>query len=127
MNIELMYYLFLGEVFAMVYTDQHILLRKNVPTMSIKKSEIFFTLVYMPTSKNKYDRVTGIYAITNIRDWAYFDEALGSMRSKGIEGMYHQGNFKVVDIYILFWPPVFQFLGETLDAGLENEGALNRR
>ena len=68
MNIELMYYLFLGEVFAMVYTDQHILLRKNVPTMSIKKSEIFFTLVYMPTSKNKYDRVTGIYAITNIRD-----------------------------------------------------------
>ena len=22
----------------------------------------------MPTSKNKYDRVTGIYAITNIRD-----------------------------------------------------------
>ena len=68
MNIELMYYLFLGEVFAMVYTDQHILLRKNVPTMSIKKSKIFFTLVYMPTSKNKYDRVTGIYAITNIRD-----------------------------------------------------------
>ena len=68
MNIELMYYLFLGEVFAMVYPDQHILLRENVPTMSIKKSEIFFTLVYMPTSKNKYDRVTGIYAITNIRD-----------------------------------------------------------
>ena len=51
MNIELMYYLCLGEVFAMVYTDQHILLLKNVPTMSIKKSEIFFTLVYMPTSK----------------------------------------------------------------------------
>ena len=63
-----MYYSFLGEVFAMVYTDQHILLRKNVPTMSIKKSELFFTLVYMPTSKNKHDRVTGIYAITNIRD-----------------------------------------------------------
>ena len=51
MNIELVYYSFLGEVFAMVYIDRHILLRKNVPTMSIETSEIFFSLVYMLTSK----------------------------------------------------------------------------
>ena len=39
--------------------------------------------------------------------------------------MYHQGNFKVVDIYILSFDPLFSnSLGATLDAGLENEGAL---
>ena len=44
MIIELVYYSFLGEVFAMVYIDRHILLCKNVPTMSIETSEIFFSL-----------------------------------------------------------------------------------
>ena len=63
MNIELVYYSFLCEVFAMVYIDRHILLPKNVPTMSIETSGIFFSLVYMQTFKIWY-RVTVIYAIT---------------------------------------------------------------
>ena len=38
---------------------------------------------------------------------AYFDESIGSRRSKGIQAMYYQGNFKVVNINILSFDPMF--------------------
>ena len=69
MNIELMYYLFLGVrgICNGIHRPTYLTSQKCTHHVN-KKSKINFTLVYMPTSKNKYDRVTGIYAITNIRD-----------------------------------------------------------
>ena len=69
---------------------------------------------------SKYDKATGIMLLqllTNVKDWAHFDVALASRRSKEIQVMYYQGNFKVVNKYILINPhesvltPVFKFLG----------------